>query len=150
MSDLRETRAKGLTRDECIELLRSHYLFGRIGYVVDGVAVILPVNFVVDGESVVFSTTKGSKLSWLSNHSRVAFEVDHGRPLDRSGWSVLVHGNAHEITDPAELEALRQGPLQSWAGPSAEHWVRISIDEVSGRRLERDIHREGLDAESDD
>jgi nitroimidazol reductase NimA-like FMN-containing flavoprotein (pyridoxamine 5'-phosphate oxidase superfamily) len=150
MSDLHDSRVKPLTRDECVELLRSDYLFGRIGYVVDGVAVILPVNFVVDGESVVFSTAKGSKLSWLSNHSRVAFEVDHGRPRDRSGWSVLVHGRAHEITDPAELEALRQGPLKSWAVPSAEHWVRISLDEVSGRRLERDIHRVGLDAESDD
>jgi len=150
MNDGQEARLKILTRDECIELLQSHPLFGRIGYVVEGVPVILPVNFVVDGQSVVFCTAKGSKLSWLSSHARVAFEVDHGRPLDRSGWSVLVHGTVHEITEPAELEALRQGPLHSWAVPSAEHWVRITLDEVSGRRLERGIRRVGVKAEPDD
>jgi nitroimidazol reductase NimA-like FMN-containing flavoprotein (pyridoxamine 5'-phosphate oxidase superfamily) len=150
MRDQRKRRLQELTRDECIELLRSHPLFGRIGYVVEGVPVILPVNFVVDGESVVFTTAKGSKLSWLSSHSRIAFQADHGRPLDRSGWSVLVRGTAHEVTDPAELEALQQGPLHSWAVPSAEHWVRISFDEISGRRLERGVRAVGLDAEPDD
>jgi len=138
MSDHWEGRLKELTRDECIELLRGHLFFGRIGYVVEGVPIIVPVNFTVDGESVVFSTARGSKLSWLSNHSQVAFQADHGRPLDRSGWSVLVHGTAREVTDPTELESLRQGPVHSWAVPSTEHWVRISIDEISGRRLERD------------
>ncbi len=150
MSDQQESRLHELTREECMELLRSRPLFGRIGYVVDGVPVIVPVNFIVDGESVVFSTAKGSKLSWLTNHGRVAFEVDHGRPLDRSGWSVLVRGTALEVTDPARLKALAEGPLHSWAVPSADHWVRISIDEVSGRRVERDVRAPGTDTEWDD
>jgi uncharacterized protein len=141
MSDQHTARLQKLTRFECLELLRSEPFLGRIGYVVNGLSVIFPVNFVVDGESLVFSTAKGSKLSWLNNHSRVAFEADHGRPLDRSGWSVLVHGTAHEVTDAAELDTLRRGPLQSWAIPSAEHWVRITIDEISGRRLERIVRR---------
>jgi nitroimidazol reductase NimA-like FMN-containing flavoprotein (pyridoxamine 5'-phosphate oxidase superfamily) len=147
MSEQRASRLQELTRDECIELLRSYLYFGpgHIGYVVDGAPVILPVNFVVDGESVVFCTAKGSKLSWLSKHSRVAFEVDHGRPLDHSGWSVLVRGSAHEVTDPDELDTLRQGPLHSWAVPSAEHWIRISLDEISGRRLDR----RGIDGSPD-
>ncbi len=124
MTKQQEGRLQEVTRDECLELLRSHTFLGRIGYVVEGLAVILPVNFAVDGDSVVFNTVKGSKLSWLSNHSRVAFEADYGRVHDRSGWSVLVHGTAREVTEPAELEALLQGPLHSWAEPSAEHWVR--------------------------
>jgi len=150
MSDQRDGRLQELSRDECLELLRGGNFLGRIGYVVDGLPIILPVNFVVDGESVVFSTARGSKLSWLSSHNRVAFQADHGRPLDRSGWSVLVHGTAREVTDPAELEALRQGPLHSWTVPSAEHWVRVSVDAISGRRLERDVREVGLDAERDD
>ncbi|MEO8898083.1 MAG: pyridoxamine 5'-phosphate oxidase family protein [Candidatus Dormibacter sp.] len=80
-------------------------------------------------------TAKGSKLSWLSNHSRVAFEADESRPSDRAGWSVLIRGSAHEVTDPDELDALRQGPLQSWVNPTTEHWVRIRVDEISGRAL---------------
>lgn len=139
MSDHRDSRLKILTHDECMGLLRSHRFFGRIGYSVDGVPIILPINFVVDGDSIVFSTTRGSKLSWLSNHSRVSFQADHGRPLDQSGWSVLVHGVAQEVTDPAAVAAFQLGPLRSWAVPSEEHWVRISIDEISGRRLERRI-----------
>lgn len=143
MIERKESALQKLTRDECIDLLGSGVPIGRIGYVVEGVPVIVPVNFVVDGQSVVFSTAEGSKLSWLNNHTRVAFQADHGRRLDRSGWSVLVHGRAHEVTDPAEVEALQQGPLRSWAAPSAHHWVRIAIDEISGRRLGRDVRRNG-------
>ena len=145
MSDHKESGLKELTRNECLDLLRGHLAVGRIGYVVDGLAYIVPVNFVVDGESVVFSTARGSKLSWLSNHSRVAFEVDHARPLDRSGWSVLVHGTASEVVDPTELEALRQGPLHSWVAPPAAHWVRVSLDQVSGRRLQRPAREVDVD-----
>jgi nitroimidazol reductase NimA-like FMN-containing flavoprotein (pyridoxamine 5'-phosphate oxidase superfamily) len=150
MNDQRDGKLQELTREECIELLRSHLFFGRVGYVVDGVPVILPVNFVVDGESVVFCSSKGSKLSWLSNHSRVAFQADHGRPLDRSGWSVLVHGTAAEVTDPSELETLRQGPLHSWTVPATEHWVRISIDRITGRRLEREVRDADVNDDLDD
>jgi nitroimidazol reductase NimA-like FMN-containing flavoprotein (pyridoxamine 5'-phosphate oxidase superfamily) len=150
MGDQWASRLQKLTRDECLELLRSQLHLGRVGYVVDGAPVILPVNFVVDGESVVFVTTRGSKLSWLSTHSRVAFEVDLGRPLDESGWSVLIHGTAYEVTDPAELEALRQGPLHSWAVSPDEHWVRISLDQISGRRLRRRVREVGPDAEAGD
>ena len=141
MSDQPVARLQQLTRDQCLDLLRSHLFLGRIGYVVDGLAIIVPVNFVVDGESVVYSTAKGSKLSWLSNHSRVAFQADHGRPADHSGWSVLIHGTAREVTDPGELETLRTGSLRSWAIPSADHWVRISIEHISGRRIERGVRR---------
>jgi nitroimidazol reductase NimA-like FMN-containing flavoprotein (pyridoxamine 5'-phosphate oxidase superfamily) len=150
MGDQWESRLHKLNRAECIELLRSHPDLGRIGYVIDGVPVILPVNFVVDAESVVFVTARGSKLSWLSSHTRVAFQVDHGRRLDESGWSVLVHGTAQEVTDSAELEALRRGPLHSWAVASGEHWVRISLDEISGRRLARRVREVGSDVEVGD
>jgi uncharacterized protein len=143
MGDRLEGRLHKLNRAECVELLRSRRHLGRIGYVVDGVPVILPVNFAMDGESVVFVTASGSKLSWLSTHTRVAFQVDHGRPLDESGWSVLVHGTPQEVTDPAELELLRRGPLHSWAVAAGEHYVRISLDEVSGRRLARRVRDVG-------
>jgi uncharacterized protein len=148
MGDQWEGRLHKLSRAECIELLRSHLHVGRIGYVVDGVPMILPVNFVVDGESVVFLTAGGSKLSWLSNHARVAFQADHGRRLDESGWSVLVHGAAQEVTDSAELELLRRGPLHSWAVASGEHWIRISLEDVSGRRLARRVREAGSEVES--
>src|ERR1035437_2797308 len=102
MSDHRDSRLKVLTHDECMGLLGSHRFFGRIGYSVDGVPIILPVNFVVDGDSIVFSTTRGSKLSWLRNHSRGSFQSHRGRPLNWSAWIVLVQGVAQEAPPPDE------------------------------------------------
>jgi uncharacterized protein len=131
----RQPRLRSLTREECLEHL-GRAAVGRIGYVVEGVAVILPVNFTLFGEGIVFCTAKGSKLSWLSNHTRVAFEADESRPADHAGWSVLLRGSAHEVTDPVELDALRRGPLRSWVHPADEHWVRLTADEISGRALE--------------
>ena len=47
---------------ECRELL-AQAAVGRLGLSADSLPVILPVNFVVDGDSVVFRTGAGLKLS---------------------------------------------------------------------------------------
>lgn len=129
------TMVHELTRAEAMELLQSHSYLGRIGFVVDGKPLILPVNYLAEENSVVFCTMPGTKLSALSGGAAVVFEVDDSRPLYHAGWSVVVKGTAREITDADELDALRRGPLHSWATRSTEHWVRISIEEVTGRRI---------------
>jgi len=136
MIEQREPQLQSLAREECLELLGRADV-GRIGYVVDGTAIILPINYTMLGGDIVFCTAKGAKLSWLSNHSHVAFEVDEGRPADREGWSVLCHGTAHEVTDATELDSLRSGPMPSWVNSSMDHWVRITIQDVSGRAVRR-------------
>jgi nitroimidazol reductase NimA-like FMN-containing flavoprotein (pyridoxamine 5'-phosphate oxidase superfamily) len=127
-----------LSRDECLALLRGNVngYVGRIAYVVGGTPVIVPVNFVLDGETVVFCTAGGTKLDGLRRHRRIAFQADQTHTLDESGWSVLIRGTAREITDPAELRDLRRGPL-SWAVAPTEHWMRITSGEISGRWLGR-------------
>lgn len=123
-----------LDREECLRLLRDEAYVGRLAFILDGRPMVLPVNYLADGESVVFSTGAGTKLSAVRG-APVAFEIDHSRPLYHSGWSVVVRGVAREVTDPHELERLRRGPLRSWARGTREHWVRISVDEVTGRRI---------------
>ncbi len=130
-----QTRVHQLTRAEALELLQFHAFVGRIGFVVEGRPLILPVNYLADDDSIVFCTEPGTKLSAIGGGARVVFEVDESRPLDHAGWSVLVKGTAHEITDDSELDELRRGPLHSWATRSSGHWVRLSIDEVTGRRI---------------
>ena len=130
-----QTRVHELSREESIELLQLHSYVGRIGFVVDGEPLILPVNYLADDESIVFCTEPGTKLSAIGGGARVVFEVDDSRPLYHAGWSVVVKGTAHEITDADELDELRRGPLHSWATRSTEHWVRLSIDVVTGRRI---------------
>jgi uncharacterized protein len=131
-----QTRVHRLTRGEAAELLQFHAFVGRIGFVVDGRPLILPVNYLADDDSVVFCTEPGTKLSAIGGGAPVVFEVDDSRPLYHAGWSVVVKGTAREITDESQLDELRRGPLHSWATRSSEHWVRLSIEEVTGRRID--------------
>jgi uncharacterized protein len=57
---------------------------------------------------VVFRTGEGTKLDAAIVGSRVAFEVDETDAAARTGWSVVVRGEAVEVTDPAELARLRK------------------------------------------
>jgi nitroimidazol reductase NimA-like FMN-containing flavoprotein (pyridoxamine 5'-phosphate oxidase superfamily) len=128
------TVVKELSREECLELLQYNSYVGRLGFIADGRPMILPVNYLAEETFLVFCTTPGTKLSSAAG-APVAFEVDGVRTLYRSGWSVLVQGVAHAVTDPEEIERLRRGPLTSWANPGPQQWIRVSIDEISGRRI---------------
>ena len=46
MNERQQPQLKTLAREECLELLQRAVV-GRIGYVVDGVAISVPVNFTV-------------------------------------------------------------------------------------------------------
>jgi uncharacterized protein len=119
--------------DTCLALLASVSV-GRIGFLADGELVILPVNYLVDGQHVVFRTAAGSKLSAAENGDLVTFEADSYDDLDRSGWSVVVNGVA-EVIDDAETDRLSGLGLHPWS-TAVEHpfWIRIRPVSVSGRR----------------
>jgi len=38
------------------------------------------------------------------------------------------------VTDPAELAELRELPLRAWAPGRRDHFIRIRIEDVAGRR----------------
>jgi uncharacterized protein len=130
-----QTRVTELTRAESVHLLQDRSYVGRVGFMAAGQIVVLPVNYLAEDDAIFFCTADGTKLSALRGGAAVAFEVDASQPMYHSGWSVLVHGTADEVTDPDELERLRRGPLKSWAVPRAQHWVRITIDTISGRQI---------------
>ena len=108
---------------------------GRIGVVVDSAPEIYPVNFVVDGETVVFRTDPGTKLRGLERSPAVCFQTDGIALEEHTGWSVLVKGWATVVTDPDELRVTASLPLQHWALGAKDHWVRVHPREVTGRRL---------------
>jgi nitroimidazol reductase NimA-like FMN-containing flavoprotein (pyridoxamine 5'-phosphate oxidase superfamily) len=114
------------------DLLAGQQL-GRIVIVVDGAAEIFPVNYVVDGESVVIRTAEGTKLDGLLSNNHVAFETDTW-DVDH-GYSVVLRGVAAPITDPAELaraEALR---LRPWIPTVKTVFVRIEAESLSARKF---------------
>jgi nitroimidazol reductase NimA-like FMN-containing flavoprotein (pyridoxamine 5'-phosphate oxidase superfamily) len=96
---------------------------------------VFPVNFVLDRQMVVFRTDAGTKLDAACRGSRVAFEIDGTDAAARSGWSVLVRGEAIEVTDPAELARLRKRRLDPWAPGDKAHFVRILPAALTGRRI---------------
>jgi nitroimidazol reductase NimA-like FMN-containing flavoprotein (pyridoxamine 5'-phosphate oxidase superfamily) len=120
---------------DCFRLLQSVPV-GRIGFVAGGEVVILPVNFLVDGQDVVFRTSEGSKLSAVEVGHYVGFEADSYDTAAATGWSVVVNGLAEVVDAEEEAERLDALGLSSWGSGKAERvWVRIRPTTVSGRRI---------------
>lgn len=128
-----QVRWQELTKSECFELLAREYL-GRVAVVDDRGPVVFPVNFVLDRHMVVLRTDEGTKLGAAIKGARVAFEIDGADPATHTGWSVVVRGEAIEVTDPAELARLRRLPLDPWAPGAKAHYVRILPSALTGRR----------------
>jgi uncharacterized protein len=123
-----------LSKSECFGLLAEGRV-GRVAFVDDLGPVVMPVNFVLDRHMVVFRTDGGAKLDAAVRCSRVAFEIDGTDEAARTGWSVVIRGEAVEVTDPAELARLRRLQLQPWAPGAKTHYVRILPAVLTGRRI---------------
>lgn len=122
-----------MARRECLRLLATKVV-GRLGFLVGDQPMVLPVNYAVRGEEVVFRTGEGAKLAGVAL-GKVAFEVDDVDADTGHGWSVVVQGVAEEITEVDDWFAasLRDAP-RTWV-PAADHYVRIRPTAISGRRL---------------
>jgi uncharacterized protein len=124
-----------LPLDESWHLLASVPV-GRIGFQADGEVVVLPVNHIVDGQTVAFRTAIGSKLSAADGETRVVFEADDYDAVLRAGWSVVVNGHAQVVYEDLEIEALNRYGLDSAADePDRPYWIRIRPESVSGRLI---------------
>lgn len=121
---------------ECRSLLAGHH-FGRLAVVVDGGRpTIFPVNYVFDGERVAIRSDPGTKLA-SSDLSHVAFEIDGVDEKNRSGWSVVVHGPAFDMTESIDeiSDLVRNLPVDPWAPGRKAHWIRVEARLITGRRL---------------
>ena len=124
-----------LDREDCLELLRDEPV-GRVALTARALPVVLPVNFaLLDGE-IVWRSAQGTKLSDASAGFVVAFEADHYDPDHKQGWSVMIQGLAHVITEADQLERARRLPLESWALEGAtDHYVCLVPNIVTGMRI---------------
>ena len=118
----------------CWDLLAEAKI-GRFGVLVDSAPEIYPVNFVVDGRTIVFRTDGGSKLRGLRRSPSVCFEVDRFDDEHSTGWSIVVRGRAAELVTAEELRDVTSLSLRPWALGSKPHWIRIRPDDVTGRRI---------------
>lgn len=118
----------------CWELLDAHGV-GRIALSTPDGPAVLPVNYLVsEGEVAFRSTASGGPTA--SGGAEIAFEADHIDEASGQGWSVLLVGPVHDVTDPAAVERLAGradgGP---WEGGDGSHWTLLAPRRVTGRRI---------------
>ena len=124
-----------LSEEGCWEALRSDE-YGRLAYLLDGQLQITPVNYAVDGKTLLFRTAEGSKLLGVRDNPDVVFEIDAHD--DKNARSVVVRGTARVLSEE-ESHRAENVPLRPWLGGRKDHVVEISPVSLSGRWFE--LHR---------
>ncbi|MEV0804348.1 pyridoxamine 5'-phosphate oxidase family protein [Kribbella sp. NPDC050281] len=123
-----------ISNADCLRLLRSIPL-GRLVYTHGGLPAVRLVNFVLDDETIVFSTGPGDKLRAAERGDVVAFEADAVDLERHIGWTITAVGHL-SVATPDETTALRAAlPLHSWLPLDDPQVVRLAIETLHGRRL---------------
>lgn len=126
---------RDLSRERCLALL-SESVVGRIAYCSAAGPRLYPINYVLDGDSVVFRTAAYTALGTEIAEQPVAFEVDQVDAVNGHGWSVVVNGHASVIADPDEVARLRgRSDPHPWAPGVRPLYVRVVIRRISGRAI---------------
>jgi nitroimidazol reductase NimA-like FMN-containing flavoprotein (pyridoxamine 5'-phosphate oxidase superfamily) len=135
-----KARTEALTEPECLALIAGGGI-GRIAYTGRYGQTILPVNYQLLDNTIVFRTAEDSPLEEdLQTGIRhaewqVAFEIDEIDLAAKEGWSVLIQGRAHHIDSDAERSAAHQTGVQPWSGGVKEHYIRVVPTRITGRRI---------------
>ena len=136
-----------LSPSEIDEFLRGQRI-ARLGCTAGGVAYVVPLIYAYEEGAVVAVTTEGRKTAMLRENPRVCVEVDEYDADGKGSWrSVIAQGRYEQLTGDAvepALTLLRERFART-AGRAAEPRprgpnvvvLRVNLDEVSGRTVER-------------
>jgi transcriptional regulator with XRE-family HTH domain len=131
---LLDPQLRDLSPDECRARLSTHGL-GRVAVSTPGGPAVVPVNYEVVDDAIVFRTAPNSAPA-AAVGTDVAFEVDHVDEAMSQGWSVLAVGPARAITEPDAVRRLADhAHSEPWAGGERELWVSIRPTRLTGRRI---------------
>jgi len=133
-----ENPVHDMTADECWELVRTQE-FGRLAFHLADQVHITPINYAVDGETLLFRTAEGSKLLAVVMNPDIAFEIDSYD--EDEAWSVIIRGTARHL-DEFEEHRAENVPLRPWVPTLKYDVVEITPREISGRRF--DLNRPWL------
>ncbi len=121
-----------LTPDQCWEMLRAEE-FGRLAFRLVDEVHITPINYAVDGETLLFRTAEGDKLLGVVLGAEVAFEID--RYDEHSARSVVVRGTAR-LLEEDEAHRGENVPLRPWVPTLKYNVVEITPKVVTGRAFQ--------------
>jgi nitroimidazol reductase NimA-like FMN-containing flavoprotein (pyridoxamine 5'-phosphate oxidase superfamily) len=128
-----------LDEEQCLALIAPGGV-GRVAYTGRFGPVVLPVNYALQDEAIVFRTAEHGPLDAdlrtgiTGADYTVAFEIDSIDLAGRQGWSVLIQGPAHHMTGPGQ-DTVRSAGVKSWAPGDRELFVRIAPHRITGRRV---------------
>jgi hypothetical protein len=74
---------------------------------------VLPVNFIVDDEDVVFRTSEGSEFAVVRHGQQLSFEADDVEPALHVGCSVLISGPTRIVQEVDEIGRLESTATRS-------------------------------------
>jgi nitroimidazol reductase NimA-like FMN-containing flavoprotein (pyridoxamine 5'-phosphate oxidase superfamily) len=120
-----------MTLEECWRHLGAAE-FGRLAFRLVDEVHLVPMNYVVDGRTLLFRTTSGNKLLSAALHSNVAFEIDWYD--EWSAWSVVVRGRLRRLED-RELRRLDDIPRRSWLPTAKLEGIELEPEVVTGRHF---------------
>ena len=135
-----ESMLDEISYPDCLALLRFGEL-GRIALDVDGVPVIMPVNYrlveTAHATWIAVRTRPGNLLD--RDRAPVAFEIDHVDHRTHEGWSVMVRGLLMRVDREAAAFDVLFDP-NPWIVAERDRWLVIEPFSVTGRRLRvRDV-----------
>jgi nitroimidazol reductase NimA-like FMN-containing flavoprotein (pyridoxamine 5'-phosphate oxidase superfamily) len=127
--------------DEPVTILSEDESWKRLGGVALGRLVttfarepeIFPVNYAVQGRTVLFRTAEGTKLFSAVASNTVLFEADDHNVAE--GWSVIVRGRAQVLRSAAEIEKAERAQLMPWTATPKVHYVRVTPSDITGRHF---------------
>ncbi|HUH68032.1 MAG TPA: pyridoxamine 5'-phosphate oxidase family protein [Mycobacterium sp.] len=120
---------------EAIRLLAS-IGYGRVVFTIKSLPAIRPVNHLMDEGRIIIRTRLTTAISAAVRSSGgvvVAYEADSLNPQTQTGWSVVVTGRAHTLTDPEQVLRYEQ-LLHPWIN-HADTVVAIEPEIITGLRI---------------
>lgn len=124
-----------LTPEKCVELLQAGVV-GRVSISSPLGPQIIPVNYSVVDDTIVFRTTPYGVIGTHGRNALAAFEIDYFDYEGHRGWSVVAHGRIDAISDPRDVDRIRNdSPPRPWADGVRNLYFRLRWQELSGRRL---------------
>ena len=129
-----------LSRHESLRLLATVPI-GRIIFTRRALPAVELIHFALDDGDIVIRVDPGDTLAADIRDTVVAFEADSLDVAHQAGWSVAIIGRSRAVTDPGEIDRLQKIGVRSWGAGEAAHFVRISPELLTGRRLRADGER---------
>jgi uncharacterized protein len=132
------SRPVEMTVEECLELLNGGVV-GRVALSTPVGPRIVPVNYAMYGDAIVFRTAPYSELGTYGWNTEVAFEIDQIDYEKHQGWSVVATGRAELVEDPDEVADIRRTwDPRPWASGQRNLYLKIVWRNLTGRRLGED------------